>query len=323
MDDEKTIEVWDTIILGGGPAGFTAGMYATRSGMSALLIEKLVPGGQAATTEWVDNYPGFPEGISGPDLSKKFEEHALRFGLRVANEEITGLELPAAPGQPFRVITDEGGYQGLSLILALGADWRKLGVPGEDQFRGMGVSYCATCDGPFYQDLEVVVVGGGDTAVEESTYLTKIVSKVTIVHRRDRLRATRVIQDRAFADPKIEFIWDTVVESIEGENGVEKIRLRNVKTGEIREKQCSGIFIFVGTVPSTGFLKGLVEMDERGYVLSDGNMKTSVDGIFVCGDARKKLFRQIITACGEGATAAFAARHYVDELKGTAYDVTG
>jgi thioredoxin reductase (NADPH) len=320
MDDAKTIDVWDTMILGGGPGGFSAGMYATRGGMSTLLIEKLVPGGQAATTEWVDNYPGFPDGISGPDLSKKFEEHALRFGLRVANEEITGVELPETPGEPFRVVTDQSAYQGRSIILALGADWNKLGVPGEDKFRGMGVSYCATCDGPFYQDLEIVVVGGGDTAVEESTYLTKIVSKVTIVHRRDRLRATQIIQDRAFADPKIEFIWDTAVEAIEGENGVEKIRLRSLKTGEVWEKSCAGVFIFVGTVPNTLFLKGIVEMDEQGYILSDNDMKTSVNGIFVCGDARKKLFRQIVTACGEGATAAFAARHYVDELKGTSYE---
>jgi len=319
MSDTRVGELWDVVIIGGGPAGFTAGMYATRSGMTTLLIEKLVAGGQAATTEWVDNYPGFPEGISGPELSHKFEEHALRFGLQVLNEEVLKIEFSDAPGTPFRVITDQSDHQALSIIVSVGADWNKLGVPGEDKFRGMGVSYCATCDGPFYQDQEVVVVGGGDTAVEESTYLTKIVSRLTLVHRRDRLRAAKIIQDRAFADPKIEFVWNTIVEAIEGESSVEKVRLKNLTTGRVWEKQCAGIFIFAGTVPNTGFLKGILDMDDRGYILTDEDMRTSVTGIFACGDARKKLLRQIVTACGEGATAAFSAGHYVNEVKGTAY----
>lgn len=322
MEDKNSHreEIWDIVILGGGPAGFTAGMYATRAGMKTLLFEKLVSGGQAATTEWVDNYPGFPDGISGPELSKKFEEHAVRFGLQMLNEEVTELTAPGNPGHPFQVKTGHGTYQALSVIISLGANWNKLGVPGEDEFRGMGVSYCATCDGPFFQDEPVVVVGGGDTAVEESTYLTKIVKKVTIVHRRDRLRATKVIQDRAFADPKIEFIWDTHVESIEGKDGVERVMLRNVKTGQTRELPCAGIFIFVGTTPNTQFLKGIVEMDEKGYILTDEDMRTSVKGVFACGDARKKMLRQIVTACGEGATAAFAAQHFVHAVKGTSYD---
>jgi thioredoxin reductase (NADPH) len=316
----NTAETWDIIILGGGPAGFTAGMYATRAGMKTLLIEKLVAGGQAATTEWVDNYPGFPEGVSGPELSRKLEEHALRFGLQVVNEEVTGLAVPADHERSFQVTTDQNTHQALSIIISLGADWNKLGVPGEDRFRGMGVSYCATCDGPFYQGEEVLVVGGGDTAVEESTYLTKIVKKVFIVHRRDRLRATKIIQDRAFGDPKIEFIWDTVVEAINGENGVERVKLRNVKTGRTWDLSCAGVFIFVGTSPNTEFLRGIVDMNEQGYIITDDDMRTSVKGIFACGDARKKMLRQIITACGEGATAAFAAQHFVHELKGTAYD---
>ncbi|MFC1858139.1 thioredoxin-disulfide reductase [Thermodesulfobacteriota bacterium] len=312
--------MWDIIILGGGPAGYTAGMYATRAGMKTLLIEKLIAGGQAATTEWVDNYPGFPDGISGPELSQKFEAHALRFGLQTVNEEATGMGLPDTPGRPFNVETDLGSHQGLAIIAALGADWNTLGIPGEDKLRGMGVSYCATCDGPFYQDQEVVVVGGGDTAVEESTYLTKIVKKVTIIHRRDRLRATQVIQNRALADPKIEFIWNTVVESIEGEMSVEKLGLRDLKTDRTWEIPCAGIFIFVGTVPNTQILQGMMDMDERGYIITDDDMRTSVDGIFACGDARKKLLRQIVTACGEGATAAFTAQHHVDHIKGTSYD---
>ena len=316
----NTPKTWDILILGGGPAGYTAGMYAARGGMKTLLIEKLVPGGQAATTEWVDNYPGFPEGIAGPELSRKLEEHAIRFGLQAVNEEVIDLKLPETQGRPCQIITDQGSHSGWSAIIALGADWNKLGVPGEDKFRGMGVSYCATCDGPFYQDQEVVVVGGGDTAVEESTYLTKIVKKLTIIHRRDRLRATQIIQDRAFADPKIEFMWNTVVESIEGDTALEKLRLRNVKTGITREITCDGIFIFVGTLPNTRMLRGILEMDDQDYIITDDDTRTSVEGIFACGDARKKLLRQIVTACAEGATAAFAARHYVDQLKGTSYD---
>jgi thioredoxin reductase (NADPH) len=228
--------------------------------------------------------------------------------------------VPGNPGHPFQVKTSQRTYQALSVIISLGADWNKLGVPGEDEFRGMGVSYCATCDGPFFQDEAVVVVGGGDTAVEESTYLTKIVKKVTIVHRRDRLRATKVVQDRAFADPKIEFIWDTIVESIGGKDGVETVMLRNVKTGQTSKLACTGVFIFVGTTPNTHFLKGVVEMDEKGYILTDEDMRTSVKGIFACGDARKKMLRQIVTACGEGATAAFAAQHFVHAVRGTSYD---
>lgn len=312
--------LWDIIILGGGPAGYTAGLYAARAGMKTLLIEKLVAGGQAATTEWVDNYPGFPEGISGPELSQKFEAHALRYGVTAVNEVVTAIEAPPEAGQPFQVETDAGLHSGLALIAALGAEWKKLGVPGEDRFRGMGVSYCATCDGPFYQDEAVAVVGGGDTAVEESTYLTKIVKKVTIIHRRDRLRATQVIQERAFADPKIDFVWDTVVESIEGDDGFEKLRLRNVKTQETWEMPCAGVFIFVGMEPNTRVLQGLVDLDDNGYILTDENLQTSVSGIFACGDARQKMLRQIVTACGEGATAAYAAQHYVDRIKGRSYD---
>jgi|Deesub1362B_J571_1020462.scaffolds.fasta_scaffold02174_5 thioredoxin reductase (NADPH) len=313
-------ELWDILILGGGPAGLTAGLYAARGDMRALLLEKLVAGGQAATTEWIENYPGFPEGISGPELAQKMEEQAVRFGLQVAHEEVQGLEVVEGDPRSFRVRTDRGVHQALAVILALGADWRELGVPGEEEFRGRGVSYCATCDGPFFRDQEVLVVGGGDTAVEEGIYLAKFARKVHIVHRRDRLRASALIQKRAFENPKVDFIWSTVVESIEGSQQVEKVRLKDLKTGNSWEKDCAGVFIFVGTTPNTQFLAGIVEMDERGYILTDEDMRTSVDGIFACGDARKKLLRQVITACGEGATAAFAAQQYVEKLKGTAYE---
>ena len=313
--------LWDILIAGGGPAGLTAGLYAARGAMNTLLIEKLVAGGQAATTEWVDNYPGFPEGISGPELSQKMEEHAVRFGLKVLQEEARKLEILEGSTRSFQVETDRGTHRALSVVLALGADYARMGVPGEDEFRGKGVSYCATCDGPFFKDQEVVVVGGGDSAVEEATYLTKMASKVTVVHRRDRLRASPIIQQRAFANPKMDFVWNAVVDAIEGgAQGVDRIRLRDVRTGRTWERPCSGIFVFVGTVPNTQFLKGIVEMDERGYILTDEDMRTSVEGIFACGDARRKLLRQVVTACGEGATAAFAAQRHVEELKGTAYN---
>jgi thioredoxin reductase (NADPH) len=315
-----TIDQWDIVIVGGGPAGLTAGLYAARGAMKTLLIERLAAGGQAATTEWVDNYPGFPEGISGPELSQKMEEHAVRFGLQVHHGEVQGLEVLDGNRRSFQVKTSAGIREAMAVVLALGADWRKLGVPGEESFRGKGVSYCATCDGPFFRDQEVVVVGGGDTAVEEGTYLTKHASKVSIVHRRDRLRASPIIQERAMSNSKVEFIWNSVVDAIEGENGVERLRLRDVKTGRTWEKPCAGVFIFVGTIPNTQFLRGIVDMDEQGYILAGDEMRTSVEGIFACGDCRKKLLRQVITACGEGATAAFAAQHYVERLKGTAYE---
>ena len=318
--DTPEKELWDVIILGGGPAGLTAGLYAARGAMDTLLIEKFVAGGQAAVTESIDNYPGFPEGILGPELSSRMEQQAVRFGLKIKSENVESLEIVEGAQRSFIVTTDRGAYKASAVIVATGADWRKLGVPGEEEFRGRGVSYCATCDGPFFRNQEVFVVGGGDTAVEEGEYLTKHADRVTIVHRRDRLRASPVIQKSAFANPKIRFLLNTVVDAIEGENGVDKLKLRDVTNDRSWEEPCAGIFVFVGTIPNTGFLQGIVDMDKTGYILSDQNMKTSQDGIYVCGDARKKLLRQVITACGEGATAAYAAQHYVEHLKGTAYE---
>ena len=318
--DTPEKELWDIIILGGGPAGLTAGLYAARGAMDTLLIEKFVAGGQAAVTETIDNYPGFPEGVLGPELSGKMEEQAVRFGLKIKSENVQSLEIVEGSQRTFVVTTDRGAYKALSVVVATGADWRKLGAPGEEQFRGRGVSYCATCDGPFFRNQEVFVVGGGDTAVEEGEYLTKHADKVTIVHRRDRLRASPIIQKKAKSNPKIRFLMNTVVDAIEGENGVEKLKLRDVTDDRVWEEPCAGIFVFVGTIPNTQFLQGVVDMDKTGYILSDENMKTSQDGIYVCGDARKKLLRQVITACGEGATAAYAAQHYVELLKGTAYE---
>jgi thioredoxin reductase (NADPH) len=312
---------WDIVIVGGGPAGLTAGLYAARDAMKTLLLERMVSGGQVATTEWVENYPGFPDGISGIELSQRMEEQAKKFGLQVLQGDVQGLRVSEHQPSSFQLETSEGTHYAGAVILAMGADWNRLGVPGEEEFRGRGVSYCATCDGPFFRDQEVVVVGGGDTAVEEGTYLTKMASKVTLIHRRDRLRASAVVQQRALSNPKMEFIWNSVVEEIEGgAEGVQKVRIRELPSGRRWEKPCAGVFIFVGMVPNTGFLKGLVEMDQRGYILTDDEMRTSVPGIFACGDARRKLLRQVVTACGDGATAARAAARYVEELRGTAYD---
>lgn len=311
---------WDIIVVGGGPAGLTAGLYAARDAMKTLLIERIVSGGQVATTEWVENYPGFPEGISGMELSQRMEDQAKRFGLEIAQGEVQEIKVNEGEPRRFEVRSAQGSFECLSVVLAVGADWNRLGVPGEDEFRGRGVSYCATCDGPFFKNQEIVVVGGGDTAVEEGEFLTRMASKVTLIHRRDRLRASPVIQKRALSNPKMEFVWNSVVEAIEGgSQGVERVKIRNLVTGEVWDKPCSGVFIFVGMVPNTAFLKGLVELDERGYILTDDEMRTSQPGIFACGDARRKLLRQVVTACGDGATAAKAAARYVEEIKGIAY----
>lgn len=311
---------WDIIVVGGGPAGLTAGLYAARDAMKTLLIERIVSGGQVATTEWVENYPGFPEGISGMELSQRMEDQAKRFGLEIAQGEVQEIKVNEGEPRRFEVRSAQGSFECLAVVLAVGADWNRLGVPGEDEFRGRGVSYCATCDGPFFKNQEIVVVGGGDTAVEEGEFLTRMASKVTLIHRRDRLRASPVIQKRALSNPKMEFVWNSVVEAIEGgSQGVERVKIRNLVTGEVWDKSCSGVFIFVGMVPNTAFLKGLVELDERGYILTDDEMRTSQPGIFACGDARRKLLRQVVTACGDGATAAKAAARYVEEIKGIAY----
>lgn len=313
--------LWDIVIVGGGPAGLTAGLYAVRDAMNTLLLERMVSGGQVATTEWVENYPGFPDGVSGIELSQRMEQQARKFGLQVLQGDVQAIRVMEGEPKSFQLVSSEGIQHARAVILAMGADWNRLGVPGEEEFRGRGVSYCATCDGPFFKDQEVVVVGGGDTAVEEGTYLTKMASRVTLIHRRDRLRASPVVQQRALSNPKMEFVWNSVVEAIEGgAQGVQGVRIRELPSGRRWEKPCSGVFIFVGMVPNTAFLKGLVEMDQRGYILTDEDMRTSLPGAFACGDARRKLLRQVVTACGDGATAARAAARYVEELRGTAYD---
>jgi len=307
---------YDVVIVGGGPAGLTAGLYAARGALKTLILEKLLPGGQAATTYWIDNYPGFPEGVSGPQLMMSMKDQAIRFGLEIEMDEANDLLVNE---EGFAVVGQNGKYTAHAVIVASGATVARLGVPGEEELRGKGVSYCATCDGAFFRDEELVVVGGGDSAIEEGIYLTKFAKKVHVVHRRDRLRATRAIQERAFKNERMDFIWDTVVEEILGDQTVEGVHLRNVKTGEVRELACKGVFIYVGNIPNSNFLKGKVEMDKKGYIVTDNDMATSQNGVFACGDVRKKALRQVVTACGEGAAAAFSAEQFVEEKKGIAY----
>ncbi len=301
----------DLIIIGGGPAGLTAGLYNARARLNVIMLERLAPGGQVLTTDWVENYPGFPEGISGFELVDKMKTQAENFGLKIQNEEVLGLEL--APDKKI-VITNKGRLEAKALILACGATPKKLGIEGEDLLTGKGVSYCATCDGPFYRDQEVAVIGGGDTAVEEAIFLTRFVSRIDLIHRRDQLRAIKLLQDRAMAEDKINFLWDTVPLKVLGENGVEGIEFKNVKTGEVSRKEVQGVFIFVGTQPNTDVVKGLVELDETGFVITNDRMETSVPGVFAAGDMRSKPWRQISTAVGEGAEASFSAERYLENL---------
>jgi len=316
-EEKKEGIIYDAIIIGGGPAGLTAGVYLSRARMNTLLIEKALPGGQAILTEIIENYPGFPHGIAGPELMQKMEEQAVRFGLKIEYGEVVEVKIKEDKVKIIKINNKK--YKTLTIILASGAEASKLEVPGEEELRGRGVSYCGTCDAPFFKDKKIVVVGGGDTAIEEALYLTKFVREATIIHRRDRLRATKILQERVFANKKINFAWDSVVIKILGNEKVEGVLIQNKKTGEEREIPCQGVFVFVGNIPNSNFLKELVKLGKKGYILTDDNMMTSQEGIYACGDVRKKILRQVITACGEGATAAFAAQKYIEEIKGISY----
>ncbi|MGB8955433.1 MAG: thioredoxin-disulfide reductase [Tumebacillaceae bacterium] len=301
--------LYDVLIVGGGPAGMTAGLYAGRANLKVAMIERGMPGGQAATTHLIENFPGV-KSVGGPDLSMIMYEQAQEFGVEMITAEVERIENPA--GKIKKVVTTRGEFETKTIIFTTGAEPKKLGVPGEDELRGRGVSYCATCDGAFFRGKELVVVGGGDSAVEEGIYLTRHASKVTIIHRRDEFRAQKILQDRAFANEKIEVIWDTVVESIEGEGKVQKVRIKNTKTGETGEYPCDGAFIYVGMQPNTGFYSDLPILNESGYIVTNAKMETSIPGIFGAGDVRDTVLRQVVTATGDGAIAAFYAGHYVE-----------
>jgi thioredoxin reductase (NADPH) len=308
-------ELFDLVIIGGGPAGLTAGIYGARAGLSTLILEKLSPGGQVVTTDILENYPGFVEPIGGFELIDRMVGQATKFGVEIRMGEVTGIEASADQEHKIIHLGDET-ISAIGVIVATGAYHRHLGVPGEDHFWGRGVSCCAT-----YKGKRVVVVGGGDTAIKESLFLTKFASDIMIIHRRDRLRATKILQDKILSMPdKVKFEWKSFVKEIMGDNKVTGVKLGYVDSNEEKILECDGVFIFVGFTPGTDFVKGFIEMDERGYIITDDNMKTSVPGVFACGDARKKLLRQIITACGEGATASFAAEQYIENIKGSAYE---
>jgi thioredoxin reductase (NADPH) len=273
------------------------------------LIESALFGGQMTTTELIDNYPGFPQGITGDELSRLMEEQAKKFGMETVTEEVVNVGLE----RDMKLVqTHESTYRCEALILCTGTEYRKLGVPGEKEFAGKGVSYCATCDGAFFKDSEIVVVGGGDSALTEALFLTKFAKELTIIHRRDALRGTKIYQERVLASPKIKMLWNSVVQEIRGDSIVRSIVVKNVKTGEVKEFNTEGVFLFVGLSPRTQFLKGLITLDEAGYIVTDENCETSVKGIFAAGDCRKRLLRQIATAVGDGATAAFAAAKYLE-----------
>ncbi|MBO8168610.1 MAG: thioredoxin-disulfide reductase [Thermoanaerobacteraceae bacterium] len=299
---------YDLVIIGGGPAGLTAALYGARGGLKTLVLESTMPGGQAALTDIIANYPGFPEGISGPELMNKFHQQAVKHGAEFKMKEVTGLE---DRGEIKIVKAGEEEIEARSVIIATGAKARKLGVPGEEKFQGRGVSYCATCDGAFFKDKRVAVVGGGDSAVEEALFLTKYASEVVIIHRRDQLRAVKALQDKAFANEKIDFLWNSTVEEIKGNGKVEQVAVKDVNTGEVKDHQFDGVFIFIGTVPNTEFLQGVVELNDKNYVVANDFLQTSVPGIFVAGDVREKFLRQVSTAVGDGAHAAMAAERYL------------
>ncbi len=313
---------YDIVIIGGGPAGLTAGLYVQRAQMKAILIEKGLPGGQVLLTEAIENYPGFPEGITGRKLMEKMKKQACKIGLEIVRDEVVEIKTQEGgkEGRVFHLASADGReYTALSLIISTGATWRHLGVPGEDKFQGKGVSYCATCDGPLFKNKKVVVVGGGDKAAEEAIYLTRFASEVTLIHRRDRLRAAKILQTAFRRSKKIKLCLGSVVTSIEGGKTVEKVKVKNVKDGGEKDIECQGIFIFIGITPNSSLIKDKVGLDEQGYIITDNDMQASAEGIFACGDVRKKTLQQIVVAAGEGAQAASSAQKYVEKLKGVSY----
>jgi thioredoxin reductase (NADPH) len=298
----------DVVIIGGGPAGLTAGLYAARSRLKCLLVEKGATGGWIVNAGVVENYPGFPEGINGLDLADNVMKQAAKFGLETLAAEVTGLALDKGTKV---VKTSEGDISARAVILAGGSDRVQLDVPGEKEFTGRGVAYCAVCDGYFYRDVPVAVVGGGNAAINEALELTKFASKITVIHRRDQLRATPIIQERARKEPKIDFLWDTVVEAIEGDSMVNRLKLSNIKTGKKSALDVSGIFVAVGQKPNTEYLKGIITLHDNGTIVTNEKMETNVPGVFAAGDIRANSIRQVAAAVGDGAVAAVYAERYL------------
>ena len=314
--------IYDLVIIGSGPAGLAAGLYAARARLSTLIIEKDAAGGQIATTDEVANYPGSIENATGPSLVQRMVDQAESFGAKIVSDTIESVDFS---GEVKTLKGQKEEYQAKTVIIATGAVPRPIGCPGERELVGRGVSYCATCDAAFFEDLEVYVMGGGDTAVEEAMYLTKFARKVTIIHRRDELRAAKSIQEKAFKNDKVAFIWDSVISELKGDGLLESITIKNLKTGEEKEIFADeedgtfGVFPFIGYLPATKLFDGIIDI-ENGYIKTDENMKTNVEGVFAAGDVRVKSLRQVVTATADGAIAAVQAEKYIDVLEGTSYD---
>lgn len=306
---EQQEKIYDVVIIGAGPGGLTAALYTSRANLKTLVLERGVPGGELINTAEVENYPGF-DSIKGPELADKMHQSAMRFGAEYAYGDVKQI----ITEEPYHtIIAGKKSYKTKAIVIATGSHHRKLNVPGEDTYNGRGVSYCAVCDGAFFRDKELVVVGGGDSAVEEGTYLTQF-ADVNLVHRRDELRAQKILQDRAFKNEKVSFTWDTVVEEIKGDdNKVTAVKMKNVKTGEVFEKPADGVFVYVGILPQTDAFRDLGITDEEGWIETNEYMETSIPGIFAVGDVRKKTLRQITTAVGDGGEAGNRAYHYIEE----------
>ena len=302
---------YDVVILGAGAAGLSAGLYTARAMMKTVIVECLGTGGQLMITDEIENYPGFPHGVKGPELSRDMEEQTLRFGAEIAYTEVEGLD---DLEKPVKVVhTNDRDYTAKTIIIATGGAHNKLGVGGEDEFAGKGVSYCAVCDGNFFRGQDVVVVGGGDSAIDEGLYLSGIVNSVTVIHRRDELRATKLLQERAFSSPKVKFLWSHVVEEFVGNEILEAAKVKDLKSGEVYDYPAAAAFIYVGFHPNTDYLKDKLDMDSLGHIYSDIHMRTSIPGVYACGDARAESTRQLGAAVGDGITAALAAYHYLGE----------
>ncbi len=304
--------LYDVIIIGGGPAGLTAGLYTSRAKLNTLLVEQMMIGGQIMTTTKVENYPGFPGGIDGPVLAERFHKHCQEFGLQISTGEAQKL----VDAGDHKVVTVDGKeLRAKAVIITTGAEPRKLGIPGEEKLTGRGVSYCATCDGAFFRDVPIAVIGGGDTAAEEALFLTRFASKVYLIHRRDQLRATKTLQERVLANAKIEVLWDTVPEEVlADQRGVNELRLANKRTGEKSSLAVEGVFFAIGVIPKARFLAEVLQLNDEGYILTDTECRTSMPGVFAAGDVRSKLLKQIATAVGDGAVAAIATEKYLDEV---------
>lgn len=301
----------NVIIIGSGPAGLTAAIYTSRADLKPLMIEGYQAGGQLMLTTDVENFPGYPNGVMGPEMMADIRKQAERFGTRYLTKDVTKVDFSK---RPFTVEVGDEKYQANSVIISTGASAKLIGLPNEKRLMGKGVTTCATCDGAFFRNMEVAIVGGGDSAMEEANFLTRFASKVTVVHRRDTLRASKIMQDRAFANKKIEFIWDTAVEDVIGEKEVEGLKLKNLKTGAESVLKVAGLFVAIGHEPNTKLFKGLIDTDENGYIKTRDGMKTNIPGVFACGDVQDHVYRQAITAAGSGCMAAIDCERYLESL---------